>query len=600
MLATATCLATLVSATTEPIIRKDFRPRPATVDLVRGTVVRCLHRESRSNAYFKFKREEDEAAAYNVSTPTEADAVDVTGKVTGYNVELLETIAKVGGWTVEFYVMCGQGSPCDQSTHYPPGTSALPSDDNEMIEYFAKNMTTFDCIVTSESTAHGVGILEYARYMSTPTLQTGYQAYAKVLKAVDSTEVWSSRNLLSWRAPFSNQTWFLLAFCFVFGGAIYGGLISSRPDGGFGDGVYRATALYTGASGPDPTTAPGKIFTVFFSFFTLLMVSAYTANLTTYLTVNQIVRQPIESIQDFGANGHSVCALGATTIGFLERHYPSTRVVDVKRLPTYDPNVELYAQVFQAVRDGYCYGLVMKNNYASNLYITDSRTMENFAGDRYCDFEPIGPEEGIIYYMIPWHWRVASTAIFSAHDYVMMLLLEDGTLTSIKNNYFPSSPHLAGGCGGKSGEDDVDEHVQYDLDNTAGYFLIAAAAVCLGLAGVLAEKAFKKVVRGESWIGAVAEEDAEAPAAAQSDADAELKADLRAVLERLEAEDARRGARHRSRSPHHGSHGAARRAKEEVTLAEASPERDELTASTCHATCFEMEQPKARAAAVQY
>ena len=71
--------------------------------------------------------------------------------------------------------MCAQGYACDNGT----GTG-LPSGDEEALEYFAHNLTSFDCIVTSESTDHGPGLLQDVDYLSTPTLKTGYGAYAPI------------------------------------------------------------------------------------------------------------------------------------------------------------------------------------------------------------------------------------------------------------------------------------------------------------------------------------------------------------------------------------------------------------------------------------
>lgn len=107
-----------------------WRPDHAALEAARGETVRCLHREGKSNAFFQFYDSEDEAAAYAQATPTEADAIDVTDQVTGYNVEFLREAATQGEWTVEFYVMCGAGYPCDDGD-----VNALPADDYEFLEY---------------------------------------------------------------------------------------------------------------------------------------------------------------------------------------------------------------------------------------------------------------------------------------------------------------------------------------------------------------------------------------------------------------------------------------------------------------------------------
>ena len=340
-------------------------------------------------------------------------------------------------------------------------------------------MTTFDCVATSESTDHGAEILESANYLANPGLKTGFGAYAPVAEKEKPDEVWSAKHLTSWRQPFSNGVWVLLCVVFVVAGAIYGGLVADGGDDGVGHGIYRAATLYTGAGGPDPGSARGKVFTIFFSFFTLLLVSAYTANLTTFLTVDAIRTQPVTKIEDFGTLGLSPCYYGTTTLEFLQENHPTLRPVDIKSLPTYDPGVERYAQTFQAVRDGYCDGLVMKNNYARNLYVRDTTKDNN--GPTGCDIEPTGPEEGVVYYSIPWHGaRSEALPFFAAHESVVGSMVTHGMVAALQTRFFPNHPLLAAGCGESA---DDDELVQYGLNDMYGYFLIAAFAVALGLFG---------------------------------------------------------------------------------------------------------------------
>lgn len=107
-------------------------PNEEAVAAAAGREVRCLHREGKSNAFFYFKESDDEAAAYSTATETEADAVDVTGQVTGFNVDLLEAIAEAGGWSVRFFVMCAESYGCAANMT----RGALPAEDAEALESF--------------------------------------------------------------------------------------------------------------------------------------------------------------------------------------------------------------------------------------------------------------------------------------------------------------------------------------------------------------------------------------------------------------------------------------------------------------------------------
>ena len=51
--------------------------------------IRCLFADPEENAFFRFKQDmgAEKTAAMSAETPTEWDAVDVTGLVTGFNVD---------------------------------------------------------------------------------------------------------------------------------------------------------------------------------------------------------------------------------------------------------------------------------------------------------------------------------------------------------------------------------------------------------------------------------------------------------------------------------------------------------------------------------
>ena len=125
----------------QDVYRHRWVPSDAAADAIDGQTIRCLHREGKSNAFFYFKDEADEAAAYATPTPTEADAVDVTGQVLGFNVDLLEKIANRGGWEVRFYVMCAEGYPCAANMTAP----ALPDSETAAIRWMQYN-SSFDCM----------------------------------------------------------------------------------------------------------------------------------------------------------------------------------------------------------------------------------------------------------------------------------------------------------------------------------------------------------------------------------------------------------------------------------------------------------------------
>ncbi|KAH8047476.1 ionotropic glutamate receptor [Aureococcus anophagefferens] len=420
-------------------------PTQEAVDAAAGRDMRCLHREGKSNAFFYFDDADEEAAAYATPTETEADAVDVTGKVTG-NVDLLEAVAAAGGWTVSFHA----------------------------------NLTTFDCVVTSTGITLD-GILEVGNFVEVPTLKTGFSALALVPEPDGDASY--RKSLTSWKQPFSNNVWGLLAGVMLCSGFIYGFVIHEEGEpnaAGALQGVYQSMSNMTGAGGFEPRTSKGKVFALFFSFFTLLVVSAYTANLTTFLTVEFIAAQPIERISSFSELGLSPCYYGESTEWFLEQEHPNIRGVSLRDLDGYDPSLERYAQLFRALREGQCSGIVTWTHYARNVIINDQLQGGEPTG---CDIEPVGPEEGTVYYSIPMR-RDDDDPLRAAASYVLGALTADNTILALTDRYFPSDPLLAAGCGAQ--DDDANDQ-QYTLRDMVGYFVIAAVAVGAGLLGYCVE-----------------------------------------------------------------------------------------------------------------
>lgn len=471
-----------------------WRPGPAAVAAAKGAVVRALHREQKSNAFFHFLDEDVEQRVYATPTETEADAVDVTGLVTGYNVQLMEALADAGGWTVRFYVMCASGYPCAKNMSRAP----LPADDLPALGYLQAN-TTFDCVVTS--TPMHAAIVGSADFLSPPTLSTGMSAWAKVPEPpADARIDWDVKRLTSWRRPFSNGVWLFLALVFLVAGFCYGNVFADEGSPGVesaANGVFQSIASYTGAGGFEPRTGKGKVFVALFSFFTLLVVSAYTANLTSFLTVGAIDGQPVKRIGSFAELGLRPCFYGKSTEAWLAENHPAVRGVDVASLPGFDGTKERYCQLFAFLRTGECDGAVLLAAYGRSLFVRDECRDNRPTA---CDVEPAGPEEGAVYYGIP--WRYTDGPLRAAHAWVLADLADAGEVLALADRYFPTHPLDVAGC--KRGDDD-DEAIQYEMADMIGYFFIAVAAVAFGFLGYVAEKAAAALSRRFSR-GAVAPE----------------------------------------------------------------------------------------------
>ena len=488
-----------------------WTPSAAALAASADREIRVLHRHAKSNAFFYFLDDDDEAAAYAAQTPTEDDAVEVTGQVTGFNVELMEALASKAGWTVRYFVMCCEGYDCAANQ-----TSGLIPKNTEVFEqYFQSNMT-FDAVVSSFPMT--VDTLPYLSWMDPPSLRTGFSAFALVPDGKKDDSL--GDRLQNWTQPFSTDVWIALLVVVVAAGVLYALVVRDEAGDDAADdafhGVYQAGATLTGAGGFEPSSRAGKAFVLVFSFFTLLIVSAYTANLTTFLTISAYRSQPIVRIQSFEELGKHPCVKASSTKAFLDHNYPNIRYVDVTELDGFDYDLEHYSQLFHFLLDGACDGVVTHTHYGRNTFIRDAL---NDGGTLGCDVEPVGPEEGEYVYSIPFRTD-ADDPLWAAASYAHAMLIDEYEKMPIEDKFFPVSPRVAAGCG--TGTTDDDEDLVFHLRDMVGYFFVAAvglsavflsifvgkaARACRPPAAEPAEEDDKRDAADESFEAAAADEE---------------------------------------------------------------------------------------------
>jgi hypothetical protein len=107
----------------------------------------------------------------------------------------------------------------------------------------------------------------------------------------------------------------------------------------------------------------GMFLNAGYSFFLIIIIAAYTANLTTIL-VNDVAQSkvPLVSIDDANSQGARICAMsGFTSLSVIQSSYPK-----IQSIPAYtnQPSVLL-----EMVTNGTCMGAVLGQNdwdYAKN------------------------------------------------------------------------------------------------------------------------------------------------------------------------------------------------------------------------------------------
>jgi hypothetical protein len=92
------------------------------------------------------------------------------------------------------------------------------------------------------------------------------------------------------------------------------------------EGIFNAAYALTSHSNYYPTSSPARIAAFSTSFLFLLIITAYTANLASFLIVQNTPALVINDIQDAIKNDLRFCVLrGSTSETYLTREYPTAR-----------------------------------------------------------------------------------------------------------------------------------------------------------------------------------------------------------------------------------------------------------------------------------
>jgi len=171
-----------------------------------------------------------------------------------------------------------------------------------------------------------------------------YDASIIIIGTVDESANRSKFSLFSWCQPFTIGVWLsllgtLLVSAFV---AILleenntrqsmfnrNSFRSKFNSWSITSNLYKSFMAFTGHLDMQPNTRPGAIVSLSLSFFAVLMLSAYTANLASFLVIeNSTTRAEIEEIADIVANGMSMCVIkDGAKHEILKDFYPNAKFV---------------------------------------------------------------------------------------------------------------------------------------------------------------------------------------------------------------------------------------------------------------------------------
>jgi hypothetical protein len=110
--------------------------------------------------------------------------------------------------------------------------------------------------------------------------------------------------------------------------------------------VFYAGLSFTGENLFQPSTDYARLFVFSLAFWCMLVGSAYTANLASFLVVQNTPKISVESVDEAVREGLSFCVLpGASSQVLVQQRYPSARFVD---------QFESEDEVYLGVRKGEC------------------------------------------------------------------------------------------------------------------------------------------------------------------------------------------------------------------------------------------------------
>ena len=191
-------------------------------------------------------------------------------------------------------------------------------------------------------------------------------------------------------APLSNEVWFATLGAFVIISFLL--FLLERYSRRFGGGSlirldfsesywFIFGALVSGSSESTPATLPGRVLTSAWWFFSLILISTYTANLAAFLTVKRI-NPPISDMGDLASQ--TKIQYGTVRNSGVEMFFRNTKI---------EPFSNMWASMSELMPDS------MVNNTAEGLkkvkegdyaFLWDS-TVTSYVAATDCEFIEIGP-----------------------------------------------------------------------------------------------------------------------------------------------------------------------------------------------------------------
>ncbi|XP_026052001.1 glutamate receptor 4-like isoform X2 [Carassius auratus] len=258
------------------------------------------------------------------------------------------------------------------------------------------------------------------------------------------------------------------------------GLPSDQPPNEFG--IFNSLWFSLGAfmqQGCDisPRSLSGRIVGGVWWFFTLIIISSYTANLAAFLTVERMV-SPIESAEDLAKQ--TDIAYGTLDSGSTKEFFRRSKIAVYEKMWSYMKSAE--PTVFtKTTGEGVARVRKSKGKYA---FLLESTMNEYTEQRKPCDTMKVGGNLDSKGYGVA---TPKGSQLRSAVNLAVLKLNEQGLLDKLKNKWW----YDKGECGSGGGGEKDKSSQALSLSNVAGVFYILVGGLGLAMLVALIEFCYK-------------------------------------------------------------------------------------------------------------
>ncbi|KAL2089095.1 hypothetical protein ACEWY4_015994 [Coilia grayii] len=225
-----------------------------------------------------------------------------------------------------------------------------------------------------------------------------------------------------------------------------------------------------------PRSLSGRIVGGVWWFFTLIIISSYTANLAAFLTVERMV-SPIESAEDLAKQ--TDIAYGTLDSGSTKEFFRRSKIALFDKMWTYMRSAEPSVFV-KTTAEGVVRVRKSKGKYA---YLLESTMNEYIEQRKPCDTMKVGGNLDSKGYGIA---TPKGSSLRNAVNLAVLKLNEQGLLDKLKNKWW----YDKGECG-SGGGDSKEKTSALSLSNVAGVFYILVGGLGLAMLVALIEFCYK-------------------------------------------------------------------------------------------------------------